>query len=306
MNKISEGKKSIFYIKSLLLVGVLVGFIVLFRNQLFLNESVLISAPDNNIDPSFGWKFPVSEFQPMTGRVRNMGAFSALRTKGIPRGLPERLIIPKIGVNTAIEDAQITSDGRMDVPKGSINVAWFSLGPQPGQIGSAVIGGHFGIKDGIPFVFYNLDKLVPGDSIYIVDDYGNNIGFIVRSIELFDRNGDATSVFVSNDGLAHLNLITCEGEWNKVNGTYPERRVVFADLVAPAANVSAVTSNANNVSKLPLFGDNGTPISIKEFFRRMYESPEDALIVSAIFVFIIFVAFRLSKVKKVGQVKRQK
>jgi hypothetical protein len=47
----------------------------------------------------------------------------------------------------------------MDVPAGSKNVALFSLGPHPGQVGSAVIGGHFGIKNDVPFVFYDLDKL---------------------------------------------------------------------------------------------------------------------------------------------------
>ena len=68
-------------------------------------------------------------------------------------------------MDSQIEDALITPDGRMDVPAGTIDVAWFALGPQPGSVGSAVIGGHYGIQNGVPFVFYNLDKLTIGNLV---------------------------------------------------------------------------------------------------------------------------------------------
>lgn len=199
--------------------------------------SLVVSRPNSQgaastaTDQLFGWKFPVAKF-PSTGPGDAQLAYSDIRDPGgIPQGLPVRLKIPVIGVDSAIEDALITPDGRMDVPAGSVNVAWFSLGPHPGQEGSAVIGGHFGISKGVPFVFYNLDKLKEGDKIYIEDDKGDTLAFIVRSIGSFDRNADATSVFTSQDGLAHLNLITCEGIWNQVNDSYPERRVVFTDAL---------------------------------------------------------------------------
>jgi LPXTG-site transpeptidase (sortase) family protein len=181
------------------------------------------------LDKTLGWKFPITKF-PLTGLGERLLTYSDIRAPGgVPHGLPVRLKIPVIAVDSAIEDALITPDGRMDVPVGSKNVAWFALGPKPGNAGSAVIGGHFGMSNGVPFVFYNLDKLKVGDKIHIVDDQNNTITFVVRSVALFDRAADATSVFASKDGLAHLNLITCEGVWNKINGGYPERRVVFTD-----------------------------------------------------------------------------
>lgn len=210
-----------------------VGIILVFLAALVsVGSYFIVSAKinrDRAAEASFGWKFPVAKF-PSVGSIQNEVAYSGIRAPGdTPRGLPVRLKIPAIGVDSAIEDAAITPDGRMDVPANSVNVAWFSLGPHPGQEGSAVIGGHFGIKNGVPFVFYNLDKLKSGDAIYVVDDGGNTITFRVASISSFDRNADATSVFTSDDGLAHLNLITCEGVWNQVNGNYPKRLVVFAD-----------------------------------------------------------------------------
>ncbi len=186
---------------------------------------------NNNDDHLFGWKFPTDSFPEFNTSASSFMAYSSLRTSTVPQGLPVRLKIPVIGVDSLIEDALVTPDGRMDVPAGSVNVAWFALGPHPGAVGSAVIGGHYGIENGVPFVFYKLDTLKVGDKVYIVDDKNKVITFQVRAIQLFDRNADASTVFNSTDGLAHLNLITCEGIWNKVDGNYPERRVVFTDLI---------------------------------------------------------------------------
>ncbi len=192
----------------------------------------------------FGWKYPVAKF-PEVGPTGEQIAYSDIRDPGgIPQGLPVRLQIPVISVDSAIEDALITPDGRMDVPSGSVNVAWFALGPHPGQVGSAVIGGHFGITNGVPFVFYNLDKLKIGDTIYIIDDRGGTLAFVVRSIKSFDRNADATTVFTSDDGLAHLNLITCEGIWNQVNGNYPQRLVIFTDAIPAQGAAQSVAAGA--------------------------------------------------------------
>jgi hypothetical protein len=51
----------------------------------------------------------------------------------------------------------------------------------------------------------------------------------VREIKKYDPNANASDVFISGDGKAHLNLITCVGFWNKVSKSYPKRLVIFAD-----------------------------------------------------------------------------
>jgi LPXTG-site transpeptidase (sortase) family protein len=145
--------------------------------------------------------------------------------------LPVRLKIPKINVNTAIESVGLTKDGAMDVPKGPVDVAWFKFGPRPGEIGNAVISGHFGWKDNIPAVFDNLYQLRNGDKIYIKDETGTTTVFVVREIRSFDPNADAKDVFISTDGKAHLNLVTCEGVWNKTQKSYSKRLVVFTDKI---------------------------------------------------------------------------
>ncbi|MDO8520971.1 MAG: class F sortase [bacterium] len=143
--------------------------------------------------------------------------------------MPVRIKIPVIYIDAAIEKVTVTSDGAMDVPKAPADAAWFSLGPRPGESGSAVIAGHYGWKNGVQAVFDNLYTLRKGDKVYVEDEKGVTTTFVVRELRRYGENEDASGVFVSNDGVSHLNLITCEGVWNKDTKSYSKRLVVFTD-----------------------------------------------------------------------------
>lgn len=144
-------------------------------------------------------------------------------------GLPVRLKIPGINVEAALEYVGLTPKGAMGVPKDFTNVAWFNLGPRPGEKGSAVMAGHYGRKNGKGSVFDNLYKLRPGDKLSVEDDQGTIISFVVRATRRYDPNANASAVFGSNDGKAHLNLVTCEGTWDKISQSYSQRLVIFTD-----------------------------------------------------------------------------
>lgn len=144
--------------------------------------------------------------------------------------LPVRLRIPKININAPLEYVSLTSQGAVGVPKSITNAAWFNLGPRPGEEGNAIIDGHFGYgKDGTPAIFNNLYKLQKGDKLYVEDEKGRTIIFIVREIKVYNKDEDTSGVFSLSDGKAHLNLITCDGVWIKELKTYSNRLVVFAD-----------------------------------------------------------------------------
>lgn len=146
-----------------------------------------------------------------------------------PIVLPARLKIPRLKIDALIESAGLKADGSMDVPINPANVAWFQLGPQPGESGSAVIDGHYGSRDGTAAAFNGLHRLRMGDTISVLASDGSISSFVVRKIQNYDPAADASEVFSSNDGLSHLNLITCEGEWNSITQSYSQRLVVFSD-----------------------------------------------------------------------------
>jgi len=144
--------------------------------------------------------------------------------------LPVRIKIPMIGVDAAVEYVGINKDGEMGVPAGPYGVAWYHLGTRPGEIGSAVMTGHYGTwRNGSGSVFDNLNKLQAGDKIYIEDNRNNIIIFVVREKREYNPNSDAAEIFTSDDGRAHLNLITCEGVWDKASQSFSQRLVVFSD-----------------------------------------------------------------------------
>lgn len=147
------------------------------------------------------------------------------------KGLPLYISIPSIGVDAQIEKMGIEKDGSLEAPTSPENAGWYTGGPRPGEIGSAVIDGHFGWIQGLPAVFDRLSQVKKGDLINIKNTNGEIVTFIIREVVSYDWNEDFSNVFVSKDGKAHLNLITCGGTWDTKTQNYAKRIVVFADLV---------------------------------------------------------------------------
>jgi sortase A len=75
--------------------------------------------------------------------------------------LPDRLVIPRINVDTPVVEVTIEN--------GVWQVAEYSAGyhrgtARPGTVGNTVMSGHKGLRGG---VFHRLDELTPGDEIYV-------------------------------------------------------------------------------------------------------------------------------------------
>lgn len=144
--------------------------------------------------------------------------------------LPERIEIAALGLVAPIYPIGLTVDGDMAINDTTDQVAWYQLGPAPGEKGSAVIAGHYGWKDGNPSIFNELHTLKPGDEVKVIKEDGGVNRFVVRQIRTYQPDDDTTEVFRSTDSGAHLNLVTCQGTWDNSRKTYTERLVVFTDL----------------------------------------------------------------------------
>ena len=144
-------------------------------------------------------------------------------------GLPMRLLIPSIGVDTSIESMGLTKSGGMDAPSKATTAGWYKYGAIPGDKGSAVLDGHIVGLRGEAGVFFNLHKLQVGDSLSVIDGKGQTTTFKVRGVRAYNQNEEHDEVFNSQDK-AHLNIITCAGEWDAGQQHYLARLVVFADI----------------------------------------------------------------------------
>lgn len=152
-------------------------------------------------------------------------------------GRPVRLKIPRLRVDAAIGAVGLMPDGTMGVPKRPRDTAWYKLGPKPGEVGSAVIAGHLNWWYGAIGVFARLKSLKVGDTVMVYDEHGQVTTFVVRESRWYTAAADAADVFGSDDGTAHLNLVTCDGVWNKLLRQYSKRWVVFTDRVVEGESI---------------------------------------------------------------------
>jgi sortase (surface protein transpeptidase) len=157
---------------------------------------------------------------------------NAVPTTAPAPGIPETISIPKINVNTKVESVGMDSQGRMDVPKNPFDTAWYSPGFKPGMNGSAVIDGHLDLVTGAPAAFWNLKQLSVGDTITVTEDNGKKYTFAVSDVEHYPYNEfPIQKVFAASD-VPMLNLITCNGIWDKSSKNYSDRLVVYSKLVS--------------------------------------------------------------------------
>lgn len=143
-------------------------------------------------------------------------------------GLPVRLQIPKLQVDTHVIYVGLTKAGNMSVPTNVIDAGWYKYGALPGNSGTAVIAGHLDGLRGEPGVFSNLSKLVPGDTVTVTESNGQAVSFVVRETKSYPQTEQPSEVFTSISG-SHLNLITCTGSWDSSEHQFAKRLVVFAD-----------------------------------------------------------------------------
>lgn len=142
-----------------------------------------------------------------------------------------KISIPKINVNANIQSVGLDKNGNMGVPSNFKDVAWYKHGPQPGEVGSAVIAGHVDNALGLPGVFNDLHKLAEGDLIHVKDSDGKLLMFRVIKKEIYEPEHTQNAEIFSMNDTARLNLITCDGVWIQSKKSYSERLVVFTELV---------------------------------------------------------------------------
>lgn len=158
---------------------------------------------------------------------------------------PDRLVIPTLNV-----DAPLITDMR-DITESKVQTALergvVNFGPTalPGE-GNAVIVGHSSNDvwkpGGYKFVFALLERMKPGDKIYVV--YRNvRYAYTVSSTKVVQPND--VSVLQPTD-TSQLTLITCTPV-----GTALRRFIVVADQASPAPKPIQPTRSSTNVTQLP-------------------------------------------------------
>ena len=149
-----------------------------------------------------------------------------------PIGVPQYISIPRLQLkDIGIEEVTTDLYGQMGIPQQPFLLGWYRDGTRPGEMGSAVLAGHYDLSNGDPSIFFNLHTLELGDSIVVQDSYGLTFTFIVEEKKLYHfEDAPIDTIFYRKDA-KRLNLITCAGVWDITKHNYNERVVVYARMI---------------------------------------------------------------------------
>jgi sortase (surface protein transpeptidase) len=158
---------------------------------------------------------------------------------GVPvvqRPAPTRVEIPAIGVSARVIPLGRQADGALEVPEDFGLAGWWTGGPEPGEIGPAVIVGHVDSFSG-PAIFFDLDQLAYDDRIVVTRGDGSRATFAVRTAMRVDKAAFPTDLVYGPTDDAQLRLVTCDGDF--ADGSYLGNLIVTADLVSESAPPAA-------------------------------------------------------------------
>jgi LPXTG-site transpeptidase (sortase) family protein len=141
---------------------------------------------------------------------------------------PSRLVIPRINLDATIEARGLDANRNMQTARDFHHVAWYDLGPAPGQPGDALMNGHVNWWTGSA-VFTRLSQIRKGDQVIVIRADGSRVKFRVTARRTVDWNARIASLFAPST-VATLTLITCTGTWNPLIQSDTQRLLVSAVL----------------------------------------------------------------------------
>jgi len=165
--------------------------------------------------------------------------------------VPLELRLPSLRLTAPVLGVGLNSKNVMDTPMGSAKdsvwqkVFWYRGGGIPGDATTATIAGHVDDVLGRPAIFARLKDLRPGDTVVVHDTRtGLDVDFLVTHTITYTLKQTVDPAVLaqiygpgpvagqgpepSADGIAHLTLITCTGNWVRAASTFDHRLVVYA------------------------------------------------------------------------------
>lgn len=152
----------------------------------------------------------------------------------ILRSRPVALVIPALGIDSAVGVVGLQADHQVMVPTSARVVDWYDDGPTPGQVGSSVILGHVDSYVGVGTFFY-LKDLKAGNLINVRLADGVVTHFVVVKVVQYLKTAFPDQLVYGSHGNQELQLVTCGGTFDHETGHYESNVVVFTRLVSAPA-----------------------------------------------------------------------
>jgi sortase (surface protein transpeptidase) len=186
--------------------------------------------PDTLVGPARETSTTTSASQTVETRAKQAAAPNRQLVARRQMPIPVRIVIPAIGVDARVVKLGLNSDDTMQVPSNLADTGWFQQGPEPGEVGAAVIVGHLNSGRG-PGVFARLAELKAGNVITVYLRDGSRVRFVARSMMRVAKSRFPTNLVYARTAKPSLRLITCAGRLNRATGHHYDNYIVFASLL---------------------------------------------------------------------------
>lgn len=185
--------------------------------------------------------------------------------------IPDRLEIDSVGINADVNEVKSLTN--VDYPYLSRSFAGHmaetgAMGYEDWPNKNMIIGGHVSYL-GNPAVFFNLDKVQPGEVIKITDISGAETFYKVSSLSVIGEGEIGEKVKLASDR-EMLTLITCQYGQNE------NKIVVMAEKFDPSAAIAMTDEQKINQIRAQID-------SIKQVFNFSAKAPEQSKKVTDIF-----------------------
>ena len=210
---------------TLITLGVIVLLFVAY--QLF-GTNIAEAHSQSNLKKSFAAEVAHNRGTPVSHPADNPALGGpTTSTPGTPTsGAIDELVIPKMGIDKYV----VQGVGEADLRRGP---GHYPNTPLPGQVGNSAIAGHR-TTYGAPF--FDLDKLGPGDDVFIINTDGTRLDFKVTGTKVVSP--DNVSV-LDPTTFPQLTLTTCNPRFSATS-----RLIVFARLAANVAPLATPPTTA--------------------------------------------------------------
>lgn len=175
-----------------------------------------------------------------TSRTPGAGLATPSQQHGGPIA-PQRVRIPRIGVDAAVIDLGINPDGSLEVPSDFGLTGWFTGRAVPGEVGPSIVVGHVDSRSG-PAVFYRLRDLDVGDLVQIERSDGLDAWFRVSEVVLVEKDEFPTEAVYGATDESALRLITCGGSFDSDERSYLGNLIVYAEHLGNVLSSRPVAS----------------------------------------------------------------
>lgn len=145
---------------------------------------------------------------------------------------PRYIFIPKINVRAIVRNLGINKSGEIAAPSNVFDSGWFNQSSKPGQLGAMVIDGHISSWS-TKGVFYDLNKLKPGDDVQVQKGDNVRVNYVVVQTQTYEADKVDMGAVLSpiDPSKPGLNLISCAGSVVKGTNQFDKRIVVFTKQI---------------------------------------------------------------------------